>query len=572
MDFSKYRTRYVALEVLYLGHDYSGLARQASTSATIEGHLFSALERTRLIPEAWTWEGLRYSRAGRTDRGVSALRQVLALDLRSAARADQDPKPQAEEIDYPRVLNRTLPSDIRVTAWADAPEDFSARFSAAHREYTYIFLSREDEGEGEEGEGAGSESAASRAPAAGLPSSRLSVPSWPAFYDSSSPSSVARDALLPPRLDVARMRDAASRLLGTHDFRNFCKVDVSAARHFVRTMLDVDLERLPGRAADGTVAVALRVRGTAFLWHQIRCMAAVLRAVGLGLEEPSIVDQLLDVNAHPRKPMYAPDDDRPLLLYECAYAPNTLAWRRTLANASEVQRALREHMDDSLLRATIVAQMAKGLAGDPTVEDAQEGRGEDEETHARCAPAQMQQRSIENSADGCEANSPGRDAMKADSPEHDCQKAESPENDIPKAASQSPKAHSAPGRLSAPLHDAPMAEADEVDGVDGAGVQTGDRKDPTDAPDANASLPTPSIHALRTSAAPTRARGLPWIEDPAAKRYKPLMQRPKEPAIQDRAGAADGICIEAAELARKKEEQNGQAEQAEMENEAQRRS
>ena len=41
-----------------------------------QGRLFAALRRTRLIPEGVGWEGLGYSRCGRTDKGVSALGQV----------------------------------------------------------------------------------------------------------------------------------------------------------------------------------------------------------------------------------------------------------------------------------------------------------------------------------------------------------------------------------------------------------------------------------------------------------------------------------------------------------------
>ena len=32
-----------------------------------------------------------------------------------------------EEMDYPLILNRALPQDIRVLGWTDVPGDFSAR-------------------------------------------------------------------------------------------------------------------------------------------------------------------------------------------------------------------------------------------------------------------------------------------------------------------------------------------------------------------------------------------------------------------------------------------------------------
>lgn len=41
-----------------------------------QGHLFRAMRKTRLISPDASWQDVRYSRGGRTDRGVSALGQV----------------------------------------------------------------------------------------------------------------------------------------------------------------------------------------------------------------------------------------------------------------------------------------------------------------------------------------------------------------------------------------------------------------------------------------------------------------------------------------------------------------
>lgn len=75
--FADYHTRYVAIEVLYFGQNYCGLAGQTnSVLPTIEYALFEALQKARIIPANATWQELRYSRCGRTDKGVSALSQV----------------------------------------------------------------------------------------------------------------------------------------------------------------------------------------------------------------------------------------------------------------------------------------------------------------------------------------------------------------------------------------------------------------------------------------------------------------------------------------------------------------
>lgn len=42
------------------------------------------------------------------------------------------------------------------------------------------------------------------------------------------------------------------------------------------------------------------IEGEAFLWHQIRCIMAILLMIGEGKESPGVVAELLDVNKHPR--------------------------------------------------------------------------------------------------------------------------------------------------------------------------------------------------------------------------------------------------------------------------------
>lgn len=39
---------------------------------------------------------------------------------------------------------------------------------------------------------------------------------------------------------------------------------------------------------DGNQLWVIKIRGSAFLWHQVRCMVAVLFLVGRGLESPDV--------------------------------------------------------------------------------------------------------------------------------------------------------------------------------------------------------------------------------------------------------------------------------------------
>jgi tRNA pseudouridine38/39 synthase len=307
-DFSRFQRRYVALEIMYLGHDYYGFARQDSASETIEEHLFAALRKTRLIPADATWKELKYSRGGRTDKGVSALGQVVALLLRSSGKAGEVAVAEEDEIDYPAILNRLLPSSIRVLGWTTAPTNFSARFSAEHREYKYFIV-----------DSAGS-------------------------------------------LDVALMLEAANHFVGEHDFRNFCKADVSKVRSFNRRIMEVRLTELPTATAGDRKVLELYIRGTAFLWHQVRCMVSVLLLVGKKQEEPGIIKTLLDVTAIPAKPQYSPASEEPLLFYSCNYSG--LGFRRSSTVYLDVLKGLDVATTSHLVRTALLLSIEERLQSD----------------------------------------------------------------------------------------------------------------------------------------------------------------------------------------------------------------
>ncbi|CAF4172865.1 unnamed protein product, partial [Rotaria sordida] len=94
-----------------------------------------------------------------------------------------------EELNYVQMLNGVLPSSIRCIAWASVPDVKSARFDCISRSYRYYF------------------------PKANL--------------------------------DLHRMRQASIDLIGTHDFRNFCKLDITNTEPtFIRRIDNVTIEQL----------------------------------------------------------------------------------------------------------------------------------------------------------------------------------------------------------------------------------------------------------------------------------------------------------------------------------------
>jgi len=329
-DMSRYAQRHVALRVAYIGTAYQGFAYQVETEDTVEGRVLEALMKTRLITDRAS-SGV--SCGGRTDKGVSALGQVLALRVRSnlvdgegviaplhappsAARsspaaADPPVAPPAAappmELDYCHLLNRVLPPDIRVTAWSPTDAQFSARFSATHRTYKYFF---------------------------------------------------ARAGL-----DVERMAEGARRLLGEHDFRNFCKIDPSVT-NFRRSVLAAAIQPASGGGggedADSPLALwEFEVRGTAFLYHQVRCMVAVLFLIGEGKEAPTIVSELLDTARYPRRPNYEIASEAPLLLHEIGY--EDLVWRTSPAALAEVHSLWGGQLQEQSLRFAMLRTMHASL-------------------------------------------------------------------------------------------------------------------------------------------------------------------------------------------------------------------
>lgn len=66
-------------------------------------------------------------------------------------------------------------------------------------------------------------------------------------------------------------------MLGDHDFRNFCKMDVEHVLSFRRNILACRVEAAPAGGMAGRDVALLHIRGTAFLWHQVhsgRCAFA----------------------------------------------------------------------------------------------------------------------------------------------------------------------------------------------------------------------------------------------------------------------------------------------------------
>ena len=217
----------IGIVVAYDGTNYSGWQIQPN-AVTIQSVLNDTL--TSLLGEPIEVMG-----ASRTDAGVHALGNVAVFDTNSRI--------PGEKISY--ALNQFLPPDIRIQLSEEVEDDFHPRYSESEKTYQYRILNR-------------------RFP---VPTERL----YSYFYHYS--------------LDVEKMREATSFLIGKHDFASFCGSGAQV-RSTVRTITRMDVDR------DGDM-ITLTVTGTGFLYHMVRIIAGTLIEIGNGQYPPEQMQKIL---------------------------------------------------------------------------------------------------------------------------------------------------------------------------------------------------------------------------------------------------------------------------------------
>lgn len=218
----------VMLTVAYDGTAYSGFQVQ-NNAPTVEGELNRCL--SGLLKEE-----IRVTGGSRTDAGVHALCNVAVFDTAS--------RMPAEKICY--ALNQRLPEDIRVRSSEEVAPDFHPRHCDSRKTYEYRIVN-----------------------------ARFPVPTRRLY---------AHFTYMP--LDIGRMREAASWLVGEHDFKSFCSAG-SQVESTVRTIYSLEVMREP---EDG---ILIRVRGNGFLYHMVRIIAGTLMEAGRGRWEPEHVKEIL---------------------------------------------------------------------------------------------------------------------------------------------------------------------------------------------------------------------------------------------------------------------------------------
>lgn len=212
----------------YEGTRYQGWQKQDSTDNTIQGKLEALLGKM-------TGRTVAVDGSGRTDAGVHAYGQVANFHI------DTDKTPE-EIMDY---MNEYLPEDIAVIAIEIVGERFHSRLNAKQKTYQY----------------------------------RVRNSKIPDVFNRKYVYEVT-DAL-----KIGKMREAADRLTGTHDFKAFTSTK-KGKKSTVRTIESIRIEEMDGE-------IRFTYTGDGFLYHMVRILTGTLLEVGMGKKQVEEMDTIL---------------------------------------------------------------------------------------------------------------------------------------------------------------------------------------------------------------------------------------------------------------------------------------
>ena len=246
----------IALGIEYDGTRYCGWQYQ-DHSPSVQEKVEYALSQVAAHP-------VRVSCAGRTDTGVHALGQVVHFDTDSLRPA------------HAWVLggNANLPADITLLWSTPVSREFHARYSATRRQYRYVIFNR-----------------------------------------ALRPAILARRVSWEYRpLNIESMRDAASYLIGEHDFSAY-RALACQAKSPIRTLHRLDISR------QGEMVI-LDLEANGFLHHMVRNIAGVLMKIGAGEAPPSWAREVLELRDRTQGGVTASPDG---LYFVTAYYPEEFA-------------------------------------------------------------------------------------------------------------------------------------------------------------------------------------------------------------------------------------------------------
>lgn len=219
--------RNIRIIVEYDGSRYNGWQRLGDSDNTIQGKL------ERVISEMVGCD-TEITASGRTDAGVHARNQVANFKTRSSMGLN----------DMRDYMNHYLPGDIVVKSVSEAADRFHSRYNVSGKKYCYY------------------------------------------IWNSEVPTAFERKYSyhVPEHLDFVGMKDAAEKLVGTHDFLGFSSLK-KTKKSTVRTIRDISISR------HGDMVV-FSFTADGFLYNMVRILMGSLLEIGLGKKSIDHIDEV----------------------------------------------------------------------------------------------------------------------------------------------------------------------------------------------------------------------------------------------------------------------------------------
>ena len=233
----------ILFTIAYDGTEYAGWQKQKYDGVkTVQATFENACKK--LFGE----QDIEVIGASRTDAGVHAMGQRAVIDI-------ETPIPTAK---IPFAIRSFLPDDIVVRKAEEVAESFHPRYDCVKKTYCYTFYND----------------------------------------DFCNPKMKKNSVFVHEKLDILAMKQAASYLIGTHDFKCFCAAG-SSVTTTIRTIFDCIVEKKEH-------FVTITITGDGFLYNMVRIIAGTLLEVAKGNKKAEDVLSIIDSKNRTKAGMTAP--------------------------------------------------------------------------------------------------------------------------------------------------------------------------------------------------------------------------------------------------------------------------
>jgi tRNA pseudouridine38-40 synthase len=267
---------FIAFKLAYLGgNNYFGFQKQPNVD-TIENVILKSLIKANI---GFINDSLEY--AGRTDKGVHAWDQTIKIEINSFSLPS-------------RILfriNSQLPKGIFFWAYSEVHKNFSPRFDAILRHYSYIYINDEKNA-----------------------------------------------------INLERMKDGAKILIGNHNFYNFSKKD-TPNKDSIRIIKNIEI--IPLNEISGYL---IKISGKSFLWQMVRRITRHLIELGKGETDLNTTLSLLQGKST-KNPEPLPSDG--LILEKIEYL-ETLNWKVEKPILLKIQNEFQKEINNYLQKMAIL--------------------------------------------------------------------------------------------------------------------------------------------------------------------------------------------------------------------------